>query len=556
MSTSFDFPLNPTIGDTVTLPNGSEAQWNGYAWVPVSADSVVYPIAIDKGGTNAITAPEARINLGLNTSTGEFIIPDGTPAAPGLAFASELTLGIYRDAPTSIGFAASRTLLNGSSAETALVVNAITGADNYGVLYGFKSGIARWAVVMPTGTAESGGNVGSDFAIQRYADDGTYLGASVTINRATGAMDVYGRLGTNSDIATSAGNLSISGTGLFGGSLTVNGSTNNIGNFDSSSGMGFRWDGGDANYLGMGAGLGSAWSWQYIRSTGSLGWLNWESRNIFSIDGNGNGIFAGGVNFNGTNDGTNSIWAAQRITCNRVDAAAIYIPQGGIQIGGSGNALNLTAGSAYVAGDVNGQGIVARSVVYSNPNNGLQWSPGSYDNGAGGYKCCIAYGGPNYANMGEEFFHQGSQWVGWHVYGEKELRWSVQSGALNADAFTPWSDRRLKKDITIIDDARSKVAAITGYTFTPIDTKDYNGNEIRRAGLIAQEVLQVLSESVSLDSSPLSFMEDFKDTDPDTPGKRYSLDYNGVIALLVNDNNAMAARIDALETRLAALEQI
>jgi hypothetical protein len=106
MSTSFDFPLNPVLDEIVILPDGSEAQWNGYAWVPVSSNDVTYPITIDKGGTNAITAPEALINLGLNTATGEFIVPDGNVTNPGLTFTNEPGIGWYRDSESVVNFAA------------------------------------------------------------------------------------------------------------------------------------------------------------------------------------------------------------------------------------------------------------------------------------------------------------------------------------------------------------------------------------------------------------------------------------------------------------------
>jgi Chaperone of endosialidase len=106
MSTSFDFPLNPILDEIYILPDGSEAQWNGYAWVPVSSNDVTYPITIEQGGTNAITAPEALINLGLNTATGEFIVPDGNVTNPGLTFTNEQGVGWYRDSESVVNFAA------------------------------------------------------------------------------------------------------------------------------------------------------------------------------------------------------------------------------------------------------------------------------------------------------------------------------------------------------------------------------------------------------------------------------------------------------------------
>ena len=63
MSTSFNFPANPVLNQTVVLPDGNSAQWNGYAWVSVE-DNVTYPLAVPKGGTGATNPTTARTNLG------------------------------------------------------------------------------------------------------------------------------------------------------------------------------------------------------------------------------------------------------------------------------------------------------------------------------------------------------------------------------------------------------------------------------------------------------------------------------------------------------------
>jgi Chaperone of endosialidase len=100
-----DFPSNPTLGqifDTGSL----SYEWNGVAWISVPTTSITYPITVEQGGTDAKDASTARINLGLNTVTGEFVIQkDGTVAAPGLSFLNEPGLGFYRSAPGIIRMA-------------------------------------------------------------------------------------------------------------------------------------------------------------------------------------------------------------------------------------------------------------------------------------------------------------------------------------------------------------------------------------------------------------------------------------------------------------------
>ena len=77
MSTSFNFPANPTLNQIVTLPEGEQAQWNGYAWVSLE-NNVTYPLAISNGGTGATNPLTAKRNLGIPIWT----LDDAAPAAP------------------------------------------------------------------------------------------------------------------------------------------------------------------------------------------------------------------------------------------------------------------------------------------------------------------------------------------------------------------------------------------------------------------------------------------------------------------------------------------
>lgn len=92
------------------------------------------------------------------------------------------------------------------------------------------------------------------------------------------------------------------------------------------------------------------------------------------------------------------------------------------------------------------------------------------------------------------------------------------------------SDRRLKENISKITDAISKVYKLNGVTF------NFIGDEERHAGLIAQDVQQVLPEAV-IDM-----------------GDKLTLDYTSVIGLLVNAINEQTMKITSLESKIAYLE--
>jgi len=62
---------------------------------------------------------------------------------------------------------------------------------------------ARWHMFVGDNAAESGGNLGSDFVLHRYADGGTYLGTGLHISRQTAVATVYNRL----DITTGGANI-------------------------------------------------------------------------------------------------------------------------------------------------------------------------------------------------------------------------------------------------------------------------------------------------------------------------------------------------------------
>ncbi|RNM07938.1 prophage tail fiber N-terminal domain-containing protein [Dickeya undicola] len=101
------------------------------------------------------------------------------------------------------------------------------------------------------------------------------------------------------------------------------------------------------------------------------------------------------------------------------------------------------------------------------------------------------------------------------------------------------SDGRLKDNKTDITDALYKIASLTGMSY------DIQGS--RRAGLIAQDVEKVLPEAVVNTGSAMT-------SDGATIENSLALDYNAVTALLVNAVKEQQQTIDALLTRVSALE--
>ena len=108
---------------------------------------------------------------------------------------------------------------------------------------------------------------------------------------------------------------------------------------------------------------------------------------------------------------------------------------------------------------------------------------------------------------------------------------SVQFGSvLSTGNVTAYSDRRIKENITPITEALSKVQKLTGNTYTRNDQED---TVTRYAGLIAQEVEEVLPEAVREAEDGIK-----------------ALDYNATTALLVESIKELKAEVDDLKIQL------
>lgn len=99
------------------------------------------------------------------------------------------------------------------------------------------------------------------------------------------------------------------------------------------------------------------------------------------------------------------------------------------------------------------------------------------------------------------------------------------------------SDRRAKSDIKVIENALEKVETLSGNTYELHNT---SGGTTRSAGLIAQEVQEVLPEAVTQDNE-----ED---------GGLLRLNYNSVIALLVESVKELSAEVKGLKAEIEELK--
>ena len=99
------------------------------------------------------------------------------------------------------------------------------------------------------------------------------------------------------------------------------------------------------------------------------------------------------------------------------------------------------------------------------------------------------------------------------------------------------SDRRAKSDIKVIENALEKVESLSGNTYELHNT---SGGTTRSAGLIAQEVQEILPEAVTQDNE-----ED---------GGMLRLNYNSVIALLVESIKELSAEVKELKAEIEELK--
>lgn len=111
---------------------------------------------------------------------------------------------------------------------------------------------------------------------------------------------------------------------------------------------------------------------------------------------------------------------------------------------------------------------------------------------------------------------------------------SGDGSTARANAWQTFSDRSLKRDLSLIDDPIHKIEQVSGYYYYWKDGDDKS----RQTGVIAQEVEEVLPEIVQTDAEGIK-----------------SLDYSKLTPLLIEAVKEQQSYIEDLENRLSVLEK-
>jgi hypothetical protein len=143
-------------------------------------------------------------------------------------------------------------------------------------------------------------------------------------------------------------------------------------------------------------------------------------------------------------------------------------------------------------------------------------------------------------NTHDYTFYDADIGIRWYTAGAEEMRLE-DDGDLHVDgdviAFsTTVSDARLKDDVETIENATEKVKQLRGVEYTWNKGSRKGQREI---GVIAQEVEAVVPEVVHDKKLPLVDNETYK-----------TVDYEKLVALLIESNKELAARVETLEAKL------
>ncbi|MGV1751547.1 hypothetical protein [Agrobacterium sp. CG674] len=201
------------------------------AFFPNATNTGAMTLNINSMGAKSILSADGTpLNAG-DITNGQFteVVYDGTAfrlvTGAGQRFTGTITAGGFSTSgPLTAG---ATTVLNLTTSGTittsaGLTISAAAGTDR---IVGWKTaGTQRWSA-FANASPETGSNVGSDFAVARYADNGNYIDAPLIINRATGNISIEKQLTVKGRLyAGTAGTfLETDGNVVFTGGMTTHG---------------------------------------------------------------------------------------------------------------------------------------------------------------------------------------------------------------------------------------------------------------------------------------------------------------------------------------------
>jgi hypothetical protein len=181
-----DFPNTPTPGQK--YPAAPVAGVPTYVWDGEKWTSVAHAHDVDLTGFVPLAGGTMSGPLILNANPTD---PLGATTKQQMDAKLNLAGGALTGPLT--GTTATMSGLVKGSAVTGAVINVDAAAATFRQVRGLTAGTMRWSISMPDATAETGGNAGSNFAIDSYLDSGVNNQRVLLINRANGAATfIYG----------------------------------------------------------------------------------------------------------------------------------------------------------------------------------------------------------------------------------------------------------------------------------------------------------------------------------------------------------------------------
>lgn len=577
--------INLGIADHDSLRVGLNAT-DMYVSITAKASPGHAILSITKGGAgaagiygyNGITTPLPRWFVQL----GDGGVESGSNAGSNFGITRYNDAGAAIDSPFSINrasgvasFGQSVNFYGGSIFVHSNAANAVLQLDkqlaaNASDIYGSINGTVRWLLRLGQG----GGT--DDFSIIRYNDAGVYTETVMQARRSDGNIQFPSPAGINM-----AGTLNITKAQASGDSLYAAGPIVNTGNsvnafysaagglsvggpgyvggqFTAGGGMGFRYDGGSANFLSMGSAHPSNWNWQWNRSSGLLYWLNGASVGVFNIDGNGNTNIAGtltmgasiqGKDGSGVAFGPSDFYAVNSAGYRILNWAGGYCMRWRVANGD----LEWIANNASVAllnyqGNIQFHGTVAATDgQISMQGNFLTCA--TFGNSNGNLFSNIVAGSPGGMYQCVSLQHQPG------VSAAVQIQAGGQSFSFRSDGIgiAPggWqtSDRATKKNIKALPNgALAAVMAIPATEWDRIAVDQATGKSLHQVGWVAQDVQPVFARAVHTyrDWQALPPLEEGGEPRLEDRGNKLAIDPIAMTALLWKAVQELNNRVNQL----------